>query len=144
MGLLHLSPSELVEFLFKEMHQDFSDLGIEIEDFLSDLIKTRHEEEISFAIYNNYINKTQTNTLDAKADSSQLSQNIKVNASSSPNESTDKNTPPLSPKANLPKKNVQVSDPPSNSPPQTIDKPIILKDHEMRKHQHRYDLRIGI
>jgi hypothetical protein len=87
MGLLHLSPSELVEFLFKEMHQDFSDLGIEIKDFLSELIKTHHEEEISFAVYNNYINKNQKNTSDVKAslssstkNSPQLSKNNKVNA----------------------------------------------------------------
>jgi hypothetical protein len=37
MGLQVLSPKELEEFLHVEMSQDFSNLGIEIDDFLSDL-----------------------------------------------------------------------------------------------------------
>jgi hypothetical protein len=37
------------------MSQDFSDLGIDIDDFLADLIKIRQEEEKSFEIYNNCI-----------------------------------------------------------------------------------------
>jgi hypothetical protein len=60
MGLLVLSPKELEEFLHQEMHRDFSNLGIEIEDFLSDLMKTRQEEDMSFTIYNKYIFKQQT------------------------------------------------------------------------------------
>jgi hypothetical protein len=57
MGLPILSPMELEEFLCQELAQDFSDLGIEIEDFLSDLTKTRQEEKLSFDAYNNYIKK---------------------------------------------------------------------------------------
>jgi hypothetical protein len=64
MGLPVLSPIELEEFLHQELQQDFSDLGIEIEDFLSDLIKTRHEEEMSFEIFNNNIKKYQINNSD--------------------------------------------------------------------------------
>ncbi len=55
MGLPVLSPQEFEEFLYEEMSQDFSDLGIKIEDFLLDLIKTRQEEEKSFQIYNAWI-----------------------------------------------------------------------------------------
>jgi hypothetical protein len=54
-GLLVLSPREFEVFLREEMSQDFSDLGIDIEDFLADLIKIRYEEEKTFEIYNNYI-----------------------------------------------------------------------------------------
>lgn len=57
-GLPVLSPGEFEEFLVKEMSQDFSNLGIEIEDFLNDLIKIRREEELSFAIFNTYINRS--------------------------------------------------------------------------------------
>jgi hypothetical protein len=54
-GLPFLSPAEFELFLQEEMSQDFSDLGIEIEDFLADLIKNHLEEEKSFAIYNKFI-----------------------------------------------------------------------------------------
>jgi hypothetical protein len=67
MGLLILSPMELEEFLHQEMSQDFSDLGMEIEDFLSDLAKTRQEEKLSFKAYNNYIKKYQINTSEANS-----------------------------------------------------------------------------
>jgi hypothetical protein len=58
-GLSVLKPKEFVKFLFSEMSQDFSDLGIDIPDFLDDLIKVRHSENIAFDNYNSYI-KNQT------------------------------------------------------------------------------------
>jgi hypothetical protein len=43
--MLVLSPPELERFIHEEMAQDFSDLGIDIDDFLADLIKICQEEE---------------------------------------------------------------------------------------------------
>jgi hypothetical protein len=54
-GLSVLKPEEFVKFLFSEMSQDFSDLGIDIPDFLDDLIKVHHSENIAFNTYNSYI-----------------------------------------------------------------------------------------
>jgi hypothetical protein len=54
-GLKSLSPEELEQFLKQEMTQDFDDLGIEIDDFLEDLIKIRNVEQYSFDIFNKYI-----------------------------------------------------------------------------------------
>jgi hypothetical protein len=48
MGLSVLNPSEFEEFLHEEMSQDFSNLGIDIDHFLADLIKIRHAETQSF------------------------------------------------------------------------------------------------
>jgi hypothetical protein len=54
-GLLVMSPREFVKFLFVEMSQDFQDLGIDIPDFLDDLIKIRYAKNQAFDTYNNYI-----------------------------------------------------------------------------------------
>jgi hypothetical protein len=40
-----LTPKEFETFLKQEMPQEFSDLGIEIDDFLDDLIKIKNEEQ---------------------------------------------------------------------------------------------------
>jgi hypothetical protein len=40
------------------MSQDFSDLGIEIEDFLADLTKIRQEESLAFDTFNKWVQKT--------------------------------------------------------------------------------------
>jgi hypothetical protein len=44
-GSLMLTPKEFETFLKQEMPQEFSDLGIEIDDFLDDLIKIKNEEQ---------------------------------------------------------------------------------------------------
>jgi hypothetical protein len=56
-GLSDISPAELEMFLRQELAQDFSDLGIDIDDFLADLIKIRHAEDIVFGTFNEFIKK---------------------------------------------------------------------------------------
>jgi hypothetical protein len=51
-GLNYFSPAEFESFLKQEMPQEFADLGIEIDDFLSDLIKIRNVEQTSFDVFN--------------------------------------------------------------------------------------------
>jgi hypothetical protein len=117
------------------MSQDFSDLGIEIEDFLADLTKIRQEELLAFDTFNKWVQKT---------DQAPITSNIFENSNITSPTTTPKTSNNLpQPSITLMDKFVKTSEYSSSTPPQ-LDKPIILKSKLSRKHIHRYDLRIGI
>jgi hypothetical protein len=149
-GLPVLPPQEFEDFLHEEMAQDFSDLGIDIYDFLDDLIKIHNAEKLSFDIYNNnikgkgiYLNNTaeqitSTASLKNQSITSKLADNSspdkKQQATTlSPNKKFSASTmsPNIFPPTNLLKKFVSVSDTIA-SQSLVIDKPIILKNKETR------------
>ncbi len=147
MGLHVLSPKELVEFLYEEMSQDFSDLGIEIKDFLADLLKAREENQKSFDVYNNYIKlKTDNSPCPTVNNITESSMPLLSPNNKSGTHDTKQTRPPPAtlPPSNLLGKFASVSEESSKQAVQVTDKPIHLKNKEMRRHVHRYDLRIGI
>jgi hypothetical protein len=147
MGLHVLSPKELEEFLYEEMSQDFSDLGIESKDFLADLLKAREENQKSFDIYKNYIKlKTDNSPCPTVNNITESSTPLLSPNNKSGTHDTKQTWPPPAtlPPSNLLGKFASVSGESSNQAVQVTDKPIHLKNKEMRRHEHRYDLRIGI
>jgi hypothetical protein len=124
-GGKNLSPAKLELFLRQEMSQDFGDLGIEIDDFLADLVKIRHAEENSFAIYNKYIQEHLPTSQNNATNLSSPSSNTGKKAGDFPKQVI------LSSSANLLTKFAKVSNENTNSST-TIDKPIILKNQEIR------------
>jgi hypothetical protein len=118
-GLNYFSPAEFESFLKLEMPQDFDDLGIEIDDFLSDLIKIRNVEQTSFDIFNKFF----------KDHLPQIKHSTSAPATSSSEKKTaHQDTPDKpTPSTNLLHKFATVANE-NKEPNSTIDKPIILKN----------------
>ncbi len=135
-GMNYFSPAELKSSLKQEMPQEFASLGIEIDDFLSDLIKIRNVEQTSFDVFNQCF-KDHLPKINVPTSTPSTSSSEKKSATQQNN--PDKPTP----STNLLHKFAIVSND-NKEPNSTIDKPIILKNKETRKHIHRYDLRIGL
>jgi hypothetical protein len=149
-GLKSLSPEELEQFLKQEMNQDFDDLGIEIDDFLEDLIKIRNVEQYSFDIYNKYIQdhsqKIQSPTkatplsssekktaacLDKSSPAIQQKSTVTSTIDRQTTETTSQKTSTPPAPTNLLHKFVTVNEPASSNQSSVLDKPITLKHKEL-------------
>jgi hypothetical protein len=122
------------------MSQEFSYLGIDIDDFLGDLTKIGNEEMVSFQMYNNWIKRQPYKTNSNKdiptspiTDKGQSEDNldhkknqqIPTSTATSPAVITTKEPIPPTP-TNLLKKFVSADEDSCSKPSKFLDKPIIL------------------
>jgi hypothetical protein len=134
------------------MVQEFSDLGIEIDDFLADLTKIRNVKKMSFEIFNKYIkSKSQEKTIlstTTEAQEKTITSEAPSKLESIPSTPTNSNSPygkqqtpsavyhtiPSKEKSkspsNLAKRFVAVSEESVSHPSLVTDKPIRLKNQE--------------
>jgi hypothetical protein len=91
-GLNYFSPAEFESFLKQEMPQEFADLGIEIDDFLSDLIKIRNVEQSSFNVFNQCFKDQLPESIDLTYDSDCKPSSHKSIPTSSENSTSNNST----------------------------------------------------